>query len=280
MRLLLLLGLLFLTSDRDELLASDRALARSTLASGVIEAFLPALERDAAYLHPGAPLLRGSAAIRQFLTTATPLPAFTWTPVFADISADGSFGYTFGWTRSGEDQGKYLACWRKQPGGKWLVVAYMRTPLAPDTTNAPPQTWNPPAHPVRGRADSRELLRADSAFASHSVLRGAKDAFLAFAADDAVGFGSGPQFTVGRQAIGAGFDAFPAGAVLEWAPVAADIAPSGDLGCTVGEAVITARNHYTKYLTVWKRQPNGEWMFVADGGNVRPGATGTPPPED
>ena len=80
----------------------------------------------------------------------------------------------------------------------------------------------------------------------------------------------GTQMTQGRQAIGAGFDGFPAGAVLEWWPVAAEIAPSGDLGCTVGEARIPSLNHYSKYLTIWRRQPDGTWKFVADGGNVRP----------
>jgi ketosteroid isomerase-like protein len=74
----------------------------------------------------------------------------------------------------------------------------------------------------------------------------------------------------GREAIGAAFDRFPAGAVLEWRPVAADIAKSGDLGCTVGEATIRSLNQYSKYLTIWKRQADKRWKFVADGGNLRP----------
>ena len=74
----------------------------------------------------------------------------------------------------------------------------------------------------------------------------------------------------GRDAIGAAFADFPVDAVLDWAPVAADVAGSGDLGCTVGEAAVAPRRSYSKYLTVWKRQPNGAWKFVADGGNARP----------
>ena len=117
---------------------------------------------------------------------------------------------------------------------------------------------------------SHQLLQADSAFAALSVTSGAKTAFLAFATEDAISFGGGAQMTQGRQAIGAGFDGFPAGAVLEWWPVAAEIAASGDLGCTVGEAKITSLNHYSKYLTIWRRQQGGSWKFVADGGNLRP----------
>ena len=74
----------------------------------------------------------------------------------------------------------------------------------------------------------------------------------------------------GRDAIGATFADFPADAVLEWTPVAAGMAGSGDLGCTVGQAAVTARHWYSKYLTVWRRQRGGAWKFVADGGNSRP----------
>lgn len=76
--------------------------------------------------------------------------------------------------------------------------------------------------------------------------------------------------THGRDAIGGVFAAFPADAVLEWTPVATYIADSGDLGCTVGEASVRGRGSYSKYLTIWKRQPDGRWKFVADGGNARP----------
>src|SRR4029077_21089991 len=140
---------------------------------------------------------------------------------------------------------------------------------APDSV-APAVAREPVGAQVRGRADPSELLRADSAFAALSVTSGAKNAFLAFSAEDAISFGGGAQMTRGRQAIGAGFDGFPAGAVLEWWPVAAEIAPSGDLGCTVGGARIGSLKHYSKYLTIWRRQPDGGWKFVADGGNVRP----------
>jgi len=285
-----LLGLtLFATSargvsDRDELLAADRGLARATEIAGVMDGFVPALTDDAAYLHPGAPLLRGRNAIRAFLATAAPLAGLTWTPAYADISARGTLGYTYGWTRYGSQHGKYLACWRKQADGVWLVSAYVRTVPVPLSDPLPQPRAVEPAAPVDGPADPAELMRADSAFSRASVTRGAKAAFVAFAAEDAVVFGGGAQINQGREAIGAGFDGFPADAVLEWTPVAADIAPSGDLGCTVGEATITARRYFSKYLTVWKRQPDGTWKFVADGGNGRPVPqpvpTGSRPPED
>lgn len=284
----LLIGIVLLVTggrlpDREELLEADRALARATELVGMTQAFLPALAENAVYLHPGAPLLRGRGNIRDFLQTAAPLSGLTWSPAYGDVSEDGQLGYTYGWTRYGDNQGKYLACWRKSHDGDWRISAYVRTtpiPL-PDPGPMPDPLERQPTPHLRGRSESQELISADSTFAALSVTSGAKAAFLAFAATDAMGFGSGLNFNEGREAIGRAFDNFPTGAVLEWKPVAAEIAQSGDLGCTVGEATIAARHSFSKYLTVWKRQADGSWKFVADGGNVRPApVTDTPPPED
>ena len=58
----------------------------------------------------------------------------------------------------------------------------------------------------------------------------------------------------------------------------AAVAGSRDLGYTIGEYTSTGRGptgaavqRFGKYLTVWKRQPNGSWKFVVDGGNGSPG---------
>ncbi len=258
------------TSDRDALLAADRSLSDKTAALGMVQGFLPTLTEGAAYLYPGAPLLRGTEHIRPFLEAADSLGKQTWTPAFADVSADGRLGYTYGWTHSGGTRGKYLACWQKTGAG-WRLAAYANTRLVPVPDSVKPERPSGAlGAQVRGRADPSELLRADSAFAALSVASGAKHAFLAFSAEEAISFGGGAQMSQGREAIAAGFDGFPAGAVLEWWPVAAEIAPSGDLGCTVGEARIASLNHYSKYLTIWRRQLGGAWKFVADGGNVRP----------
>ena len=250
--------------DRAALLAADRAHARAT-------DFLSAFASNATYLHPGAPLVRGKDAIRNVLAAAPETGPVTWTPEFADVSDDGTVGYTYGWTHLADQRGKYLACWQRRTNGPWRIVAYARTRLDSSSTTPPPAPAAVSAQPVRGRADSHELLSADSAFSALSVAQGAKAAFVSFAADHAVLLGQGgTPMTHGREAIGAAFAEFPKDAVLEWAPVTADIAGSGDLGCTVGEASILARHSYSKYVTVWKRQADGTWRFVADGGNARP----------
>jgi ketosteroid isomerase-like protein len=267
-------------ADRDALLAADRALSDQTAAKGMTAGLVPVLNDDAAFLYPGAPLLRGSATVQSFLASADSIQRITWSPAFADVSADGKLGYSYGWTKGAAGGGKYLACWQRVDGA-WRLSAYAMSPLrtGADSVNASTSSA-PVSAQVRGRAEARELM--DAAFAAMSVASGAKLAFLAYAAEHAISFGGGPRMTEGRQAIGAAFDEFPAGAVLQWSPVAAYIAPSGDLGCTVGNASIPSLKHYSKYLTIWQRQADGGWKFVADGGNVRPAppASGSPPPED
>src|SRR5258705_3434556 len=231
------------TSDRDALLAADRSLSDKTAALGMVQGFLPGMTAGAAYLYPGAPLLRGTDHIRSFLETADSMVKVTWTPAFADVSSDGRLGYTYGWTHSGGTRGKYLTCWQKTGGG-WRLAAYANTRLVPVPDSVTPVGLSGAlGAQVRGRADPTELLHADSAFAALSVASGAKSAFLAFSAEEAISFGSAADMTRGRQAIGAGVDGFPAGAVLGMWPVAAEVAPAGDLRCTVREGTV-ARLHF------------------------------------
>ena len=256
-------------SDRAALLTADRTLAERTAALGMTEGFLPALSEQAAYLHPGAPLLRGADKIRAFFQTPDSTGRVTWTPAFADVSADGRLGYTYGFLRGRETGAKYLTCWLKDQRG-WRIVAHARTSLAPVKDSVRPSSRVVSSDPVRGPGDPSELMRADSSFSAMSVAQGAKPAFLTYATEHAISFGGGPGMNEGRLAIGAAFDGFASGAVLAWWPVAAVIAESGDLGCTVGEATIESLKQYSKYLTIWKRQRDGSWKFVADGGNARP----------
>lgn len=256
-------------SERDALLVADRTLSERTATLGLVQGFLPALTGGAAYLHPGAPLLRGTEKIRTFFESSDTLERVTWSPVFADVSADGRLGYSYGFVRSDGKRGKYLACWLKERDG-WRVIAYARSRTVPVTDSVIMPRDIIPGAPVRGRPDPAELIAADSVFSAMSVSQGAKPAFLAFATEDAISFGGGPQMNRGRAAIGAAFDGFPGGAVLAWRPVGAAIAESGDLGCSVGEATIESLRQYSKYLTIWKRQRDGSWKFVADGGNARP----------
>src|SRR5260370_6272485 len=149
------------TSDRNALLAADRALA-STCA---------AFTDSAGYLHPDAPLIRGARNISAFLAGDTSMRNVVRTPAYADVSSDGTLGYTYGWTRTTAERGKYLACWRKLSEG-WRVSAYARSKPIPMADSVPlpvpPRAANDET--FGGRADPAELLRVDSAFPPIAIL--------------------------------------------------------------------------------------------------------------
>ncbi len=63
---------------------------------------------------------------------------------------------------------------------------------------------------------------------------------------------------------------------LYWAPVYAGIARSGDFGFTTGPVSFdAARTPAIQYFTVWRRQPDGSWRWIFDGG---PGPVAEPGP--
>jgi ketosteroid isomerase-like protein len=55
---------------------------------------------------------------------------------------------------------------------------------------------------------------------------------------------------------------------MRWWPLHAGIAASGDLGFTVGAAILGEDSHarYTHFFTIWKRQADGRWRWVMDSG--------------
>jgi len=103
------------------------------------------------------------------------------------------------------------------------------------------------------------LIAAERAFAGFTATNGIKRGFLAYAADQAFTFDPGP--TPIRPRLQAMPDAVPPGEPLQWWPLLAGVANSGDLGFTTGGV-----NTPTRYFTVWLRQEDGRWRWIYDGG--------------
>jgi ketosteroid isomerase-like protein len=127
------------------------------------------------------------------------------------------------------------------------------------------------------RAPVDPLRAADVAFSRDAERFGAGEAFGRYAAPDAQIFSAAGEFITGPQAISASFGPAVANSSFTWQPVHGEISAAGDLGFTVGNAVVALERQdgaavvrYSKYLTVWKRQRDGGWKYVVDGGNSRP----------
>ncbi|MDR6626639.1 DUF4440 domain-containing protein [Caulobacter segnis] len=106
-----------------------------------------------------------------------------------------------------------------------------------------------------------QVEAAERAFAADGLALGVRDSFLKHMADDAILFAPGP---VSAKAL---FEKRPSSKSprLEWWPRKVVAARSGDLALSVGPSVINGkRGGY--FATIWRREPNGGWKWIYDGG--------------
>jgi ketosteroid isomerase-like protein len=271
---------------RDSLFRFDQARTDTAAARGPAEGYLALFAADVAYLRAGAPTVFGREAARVLLTTAPGRsPAMSWEPLGGGISDDLAAAYTYGVASRAASAApsleRYIAYWERSNGQPWRIVAYVEVGAPPltmgDVRLSAAQTAPPQRALPRALAQARGAVRAaDSAFSDLSYRMGTSFAFSNTIADDGVLFGS-PQLLVGPKAVREWYEARGQAASLTWTPVYAAVAGSRDLAYTIGEYVSTGRGpsgaavqRVGKYLTVWRRENNGTWRFVADGGNPSP----------
>ncbi len=144
-----------------------------------------------------------------------------------------------------------------------LVVAFVLVAFGCAT---PPPT-PPPARPADVARES--LLAAELAFARDSVEHGMRAAFLDNFADDGINFSPDPGNTRARfLARPETMESF----VLDWHPAITAVARAGDLGFTTGPFTITGRAPAVRepaqgmFFSVWRRQADGRWRVIVDGG--------------
>jgi ketosteroid isomerase-like protein len=269
--------------DATPLLRADREFGEAGARLTAGGAVAGALADDALVLLPGAPILYGRSSAGDYLDLQPMLAEETlqWQPLHAELSNDGATGMTWGVVvavpkqpRAAVRFGRYLAVWRSA-AGRWHAAAYaLVLPVSLPLQKAVEVPSRPLPASAPGTAE--ELDRTDREFAERAR-HGVGDAFVGFAAPDAILFASSGELRRGAPAIGRGFADWDPKATLEWKPVYGWASASGDLGFTVGEAVYSAPGEAgaversgAKYLTVWKRQADGAWKYVADAGNSRP----------
>ncbi len=274
---------------RDTLFTLDQARSDSAAARGISEAMLALLSPDAAYLRAGVPAIYGIDAVRAMFAAnpETSGTSITWQPLGGGISNDLRAGYTYGIAarvtpRAPVRLERYIAYWRRDARDPWRIAAYAEVGGPPASEGSGPIDRVVPPSPALSRAmtQARAAVRAaDSLFADLAYRMGTGYAFAATVAPDGVIFGN-PQLVIGPQAV-EDFFSRGAGSSLSWQPVFASVAPSRDLGFTIGEYTSTGRGptgaavqRFGKYLTVWRLQPDGTWKFVVDGGNPSPSKGG------
>jgi ketosteroid isomerase-like protein len=279
-----------LRDARASLLAADAARANEATLRG-IDGFMAGFDDDAYYLARRENLLVGKAAIAGYFAAHPLTGTLGWRYARGDVSALGDFGYTIGWTEiidppdangvAAVSWGIYCATWGRGADGAWKIKAFTRADLVGAPSPPPPElvplTNDGPVYPRLQPVarTKREMMDTDTQFAALTAVVGRQRGFDAYVDDDGIQLTDPLQ--VGRKAIWEGNEGIPATATLAWRPVAAGAALSADLGFTIGTyeagGVDEGGNpvkRYGKYLTVWKRQRDGSFKYVVDGGNSSP----------
>lgn len=118
-----------------------------------------------------------------------------------------------------------------------------------------------------------ELRQAETDFCEQVKRDGLPAGFAANIAADGVMLGLG-YADRGAAAVQKVYPENKSNVSLTWKPEIIDVAASGEIGYTTGpwELRITPADGATptvltgRYMTVWKRQADGKWKFVLDGG--------------
>jgi ketosteroid isomerase-like protein len=128
-------------------------------------------------------------------------------------------------------------------------------------------------------AATRGLMDRDRAWARLVDANGPVDSVVGYWTSDARVVLAGQPVVEGTQAIRqmvAGTRAIP-GFHIAWTPDSAVVSPGGDFGYTYGTNRITApdsagrpRTAEGRYITVWRREPDGVWRCTFDTSNEGP----------
>ena len=118
---------------RESLIERDREWSSIAAEGRDVERIVAFWTEDAIVTPPGAPVIRGKAAIREYVKSSLAIPGFQirWSPASASVSSDGTLGYTTGEnvvSVPGADgklitiTGRYTTVWQRDDGNWRCVV--------------------------------------------------------------------------------------------------------------------------------------------------------------
>lgn len=123
-------------------------------------------------------------------------------------------------------------------------------------------------------ANLQALVDTERAFAKTATVKGLRDSFLDYFADDAIALV--PTAEPARDRLREQPSRPPSELEITWEPRQGDVAASNDLGWLTGPSTVV--NHaapnpapqFGNYLSVWRRQPDGRWRVYIDVGVTMP----------
>lgn len=124
------------------------------------------------------------------------------------------------------------------------------------------------------------LFDLETRFAKDVAERGGAG-FADWFADDGVALSNGAAPKIGKIAIAKSANWSPKDYQLTWTPTDAMMGPSGDMGYTWGHYEGRSKDSHGnqvltsgRYITMWRREPDGNWKVVLDAGANEPAGAG------
>jgi ketosteroid isomerase-like protein len=149
----------------------------------------------------------------------------------------------------------------------------------PEPGSAPASVPNPLTD-VTVKPGKVLLFDLDTRFAKDVLERGGS-AFAQWFADDAVALNNGAAPLIGKVAIAKSANWAAKDYQLTWTPTDALMGPSGDMGYTWGHFEGHSKdangNPVTtsgRYITMWRKEPDGNWKVILDAGSNEPAGAG------
>lgn len=255
-------------NELQKLVETELQFARTAAEKGTRSAFLEFLADDGVIFSPtemnGKLVWKGRPESPALLS---------WNPAWADISADGKFGYTTGgWefrpkgkTDKPSGFGEYVTLWQKQPDGTFKAVLDIgiRHPSS-SLTNA---AWKSPSDAGSGaktvKAGVSNAMLNDI-FSNRSMANG----YFNYLADDCVVLREGQMPLYGKQnaffALEKLDKEFPDSAFLNFSASLSKI--YGNLMYASGEYKLNYKDGSVKrwnFVQIWKNR-GGRWLIALD----------------
>lgn len=236
--------------------AAERAFAADASARTVNEAFLQVLAADAILFRQAPVNARASLAQRAM----NPALLLLWTPTYAETSADGTLGFDTGPSDFGArgsppaGHGFFVSVWRLMADGWKLVLdGGIESPAAFNLDSAARTLVT--RHGTRVFQDNGGLMAVE-----RSLIEDYRAHFSQRADEDVRAYRDESLPATTRAAATALISRDP---VIEFLPVDAVVAGSGDLGYVYGTTNPRAEKP-KGYLRIYRRAADGHWQIAVD----------------
>ncbi|HRE41370.1 MAG TPA: hypothetical protein PLG90_08535 [Ignavibacteria bacterium] len=132
---------------------------------------------------------------------------------------------------------------------------------------------------IKNDNDLENMIQTDKEFSRMSEEKGFPEAFIHYADENVIKMNPGSPAIIGIDELKKVYsEPLPNDKIkLKWEPYKAEISTSGDLGFTFGNWEMNTLTKtgadtviYGVYVSIWKKQKDGSWKYILDGGNTTP----------